>query len=63
MSTVAGLQVPVIPLEDVVGRVGTELPAQIVSVLPNAKLGGMFGFTVTVNVVGDAQRPAVGVNV
>ena len=50
LLTVAGLQVPVIPLSDVVGRVGTVPPLQIVNDVPKLKVGVTFGFTVTVNV-------------
>ena len=39
------------PLSDVVGNVGTVPSAQIVSVIPKAKVGVTFGFTVTVKVV------------
>ena len=63
MSTVDGLHVPVILLVDVVGSVGTVPPAHTVSVVPKLNAGVMFGFTVTVNVTGKAQTPAVGVNV
>jgi hypothetical protein len=50
-------------LADVIGSEGTAVPEQIVRVLPKLNVGVMFGFTVTVNVVGTAQSPAVGVNV
>lgn len=63
MSTVAGVHVPVIPLSEVLGKVGTGAPAQIVSELPKLNVGVMFGFTVTVNVAVVAHWPAVGVNV
>ena len=63
MSTIDGLHVPVILSVDVVGSVGTVPPAQIVSVVPKLNVGIMFGLTVTVNVVGKAHSPAVGVNV
>jgi hypothetical protein len=63
LSTVEGLQVPVIPFVDVVTKVGTPWPAQIVSVLPKLNVGGMFGFTVTLKLAGSAHWPAVGVNV
>ena len=63
MSTVAGLQVPVTPLSDVVGNVGTVPPAHIVSAVPKLKLGVTFGVTVTVKVVDVAHCPADGVNV
>ena len=52
-----------IPLDDVNGSAGTFQPAQMVEVVPKAKVGKIFGFTVTVNVDGKAQSPAVGVNV
>ena len=48
---------------EVVGSDGTALPAQMVSVLPNANNGVAFGFTVTVKLAVVAHRPAVGVNV
>jgi hypothetical protein len=35
----------------------------MVKLVPKVNVGTIFGFTVTVNVVGVAQRPAVGVNV
>ena len=63
MSTVDGLHVPVILLLDVVGSEVTVAPEQTVSELPKLNVGVMFGLTVTVNVVGTAQSPAVGVNV
>ena len=50
-------------LIDVVGNAGAVAPAQIVSVVPKLNVGVMFGLTVTVNVVGFAHTPAVGVNV
>ena len=52
-----------IPLVDVFGNAGTAPPAQMVNVVPKLKVGVIFGFTVTVNVVGNAHCPAVGVNV
>ena len=63
MSTVDGLHVPVMLSVDVVESVGTVPPAQIVSDVPKLNVGVMFELTVTVNVVGRAQSPAVGVNV
>jgi hypothetical protein len=63
LLTVAGLQVPVTPFVDVVGREGTAPPAHMVRLEPNAKVGATFGSTVTVNEVGNAHNPAVGVNV
>ena len=63
MLTTAGLHVPVIPFSEVAGKLGTEPLAQIVSEVPKSKVGVMFGLTVTVNVVGVAHKPAVGVKV
>ena len=54
---------PVMLLVDVVGRVGTVPPEQIVSVVPKLNAGVTFGVTVTLNVVGRAHCPAVGVKV
>lgn len=53
---------PLIPLSEVVARVGTVPPAQIVSAVPKLKLGITVGFTVTVKVNAFAHCPAVGVN-
>jgi hypothetical protein len=63
LSTVEGLHIPVILSVDIVGSVGTVPPAHTVSVVPKLNVGVMLGLTVTVNVVGSAQSPAVGVNV
>jgi phosphate starvation-inducible membrane PsiE len=63
LLTVAGLQVPVTPLSDVVGNCGTTPPLQILSVVPKLKVGTVFGTTVTVKVVAVAHSPAFGVNV
>lgn len=63
LSVIAGFHVPVIPFDDVVGRTGSVPPAHIVSEVPNAKVGVIFGVTVTANVAGNAHKPAVGVNV
>ena len=63
MLTVAGLQVPVTPLPDVLGSVGTEPPEQIDKEVPKPKEGVTVGVTVTVNVTGTAQGPGSGVNV
>jgi hypothetical protein len=61
LLTVAGLQVPVIPLVDVVGKTGAVAPLQNAGTAAN--VGVTFGFTVTDKVVVVAQSPAVGVNV
>jgi hypothetical protein len=63
LLTTDGLHVPVILLLDVVGKVGTVAPEQIVDVVPKLNDGVMFGFTVTVKVAVVAHCPAVGVNV
>lgn len=63
LLTTDGLHVPVMPLVDVVGSVGTVPPEQIVSAVPKLNVGVTFGFTVTVNVVVVAHNPDVGVNV
>jgi len=63
LSTTEGLHVPVIPFDDVVGKVGTVPPAQMVRVVPKLNAGVMFGLTVTANDALVAHCPAVGVNV
>jgi hypothetical protein len=50
-------------LVDVVGNAGTVPPAQMVRDGPKLNVGGMFGLTVTLNVVGTAHCPALGVKV
>ena len=44
-------------------NVGTDPFPQIIKLVPNGNAGGIFGLTVTVNVNGNAHKPAVGVNV
>ena len=63
MSTAAGLQVPVMPLVEVVGKTGAVALIQTDCALPNEKTGVMIGFTVTVTFTGGAQGSEVGVNV
>jgi len=63
LLTVAGFHVPVTPFVDVFGKAGTIPPAQMVKLVPKLNTGTVFGLTVTVNVVGTAHCPAVGVNV
>ena len=60
MSIVAGLQVPVTPLFEVVDNAGTVAPAQIVRLVPKEKLGIRLGLIVTVNVVFTAHCPGSG---
>jgi hypothetical protein len=57
----AGLQVPLIPLLEVVGNALSVPPAQIG--VTCVKVGVIFGFTVTVMLAVVAQEPAVGVKV
>jgi hypothetical protein len=61
LLTVAGLQVPVIPLVDVVGNIGAVVPLHIGAIA--AKVGVTMGLTVTDKVVALAQSPTVGVKV
>jgi hypothetical protein len=55
--------VPVRPLPDVVGSVGTVPPVQMESEVPNINVGVMFGLTVTLNVAVVAHCPEPGVKV
>ena len=57
----AGLQVPVIPLLDVVGKAAKAAPEQISATCVN--VGAMFGLTMIVIVTVVAHCPAVGVKV
>ena len=50
LFTTDGLQVPVIPLVDVLGSTGTDPPAQIANDVPKLNDGVIFGLTVTVNI-------------
>jgi len=59
----AGAHVPVMPLVDVFGKVGTPSPEQIVKAVPKLKVGVMTGFTVTVKVTDGAQGSEELVNV
>ena len=52
-----------IPFNDTDGRAGTLLPEQKLIAKPKANKGVTFGVTVTVNVVGEAHTPLLGVNV
>ena len=60
MLTVAGDQVPVIPLVDVVDKTGTVPPWQVVRDVPKEKTGVTFEFTVTLKTVVVAHCPAEG---
>ena len=61
LLTVAGLQVPVIPLVDINGNAGAADPEQIGAIA--AKVGVTLLLTVTSIVVIAAHCPASGVNV
>ena len=61
LSTVAGLQVPVIPLIEVVGSIGAAAPEQNGAMASN--VGTTLVLTVMVKVVVVAHCPASGVNV
>ena len=61
LLTVAGLQVPVMPLVDVAGKVGATAPLQKAGIA--AKAGTIAAFTVTFKVVVEAHCPALGANV
>jgi hypothetical protein len=63
LSTTEGLHVPVYPLVDVVGNVGTTPPAHIVLAVPKLNVGVTLGVTVTVIVTGNPHCPAAGVKV
>ena len=63
MLTVAGLQVPVMPLSERAGSEGMLLPSQAVRLVPKANVGVVLLLTVTDNVVGKAQSPVAGVKV
>lgn len=63
MLTTAGLHDPVTPFVEVVGKVGTDPPAQIDKLEPKLNVGVMLGLTVTENVAFVAHCPAVGVKV
>ena len=64
LLTTGGNQVPliVILLDELAGNVTTLAPSQMVVVLPKGKMGSIFGFTVTVNVVPVTQPAEVAVN-
>jgi hypothetical protein len=63
LLTVAGVQLPVIPLADVAGNDGTAPPSQMVCEVPKLNTGVTLGLTVTANVTVVAHKPASGVNV
>ena len=63
LLTTAGLQVPVMPLVDVLGNAGTACPSQTDKLVPNGNVGVMTGLTVTVNVTEGAHGSEVLVKV
>ena len=63
MLTTDGLHEPVTPLSEVVGKVGTLAPLQMVREAPKPNTGVVLGFTVTFRLVGRAHKPGVGVKV
>ena len=48
---------PLMPLTDVLGKVGTAPSAQIVREVPKSNVGMALGVTVTLKLVGDAHPP------
>ena len=52
LLTIEGLQVPVTPLLEVVGKAGTVPPEHIVKLVPKLKAGVVLGITVMVMLVG-----------
>jgi hypothetical protein len=58
LSTTAGLHVPFIPFEEVVGNTGTFAPIQTDWKVPKLKVGVTTGFTVTLKVKGVTHCPA-----
>jgi hypothetical protein len=64
LLTTAGLQVPVIGilLDELTGNVTTLAPSQMVVLLPKGKMGSIFGFTITLNVVPVTHPADVAVN-
>jgi hypothetical protein len=61
LLTTAGLHVPLYPLSEVVGNVGTVPPEQIVNVVPIPNVGATLGVTVTdkIKLVAHCPAPAV----
>lgn len=62
LLTTAGAQAPVIPFDDVTGKVTTGSPSQITALVPKGKVGATLGFTVTVKVVPSTHPGDVAVN-
>jgi hypothetical protein len=62
LLTIAGFQAPVIPFEEVLGKVTTASPLQIEALVPKGNAGVITGFTITVNVVPVTHPGEDGVN-
>ena len=63
LSIVAGDQVPLTPLSDVLGNAGAVAFLHNVRDVPNEKVGIVFGVTVMLTFTGMPQVPASGVKV
>jgi hypothetical protein len=63
LLTTAGVHAPVIPFDELAGKVTTGAPSQMVVFVPKGKAGVIFGFTVTVNVVPSTHPADVAVNI
>ena len=59
----AGLHVPVNPLSELAGKIGTVAPAQMFKAVPKENEGSSLGVMVTVSVPVVAHKPGVGVKV
>ena len=63
LLTTAGLQVPVIPFDEVFGNAGTASPTQNVVLLIKGNAGGMIGSTISVKEVPLIHPVVAGVNI
>jgi hypothetical protein len=63
LSTTDGFHVPVTPLVEAAGSVGTAAPAQMVRLVPKPNVGVVRGITVIVIVIGTLHWLTEGVNV
>ncbi len=63
MLTVEGLHVPLTPLVDVVGSVGTVPLLQMIRLVPKGNVGTVRGMTVTFKLTGKPHCPGVGLKV
>ena len=62
MSITDGLQLPILPFVDVVGKTGTGASPQIVMAVPKLKVGVRIGLTTTLIFTGIPHCPGSGVN-